>query len=131
LREDAGTVEPDRLCKRLGVSKRTLQRDLNVLRAAGEDIDYLRAERGYRTSVPAAAVAVGLCTKELAVVLIALDKVAREGDSELEETALAAQTKVRGVLEVVFPSIVGEVEKWTRELGPPADGARSCQDGGG
>lgn len=116
LRENAGTVETDRLCKRLGVSRRTLQRDLNILRAAGEDIDYLQAERGYRMSVPAAAVAAGLCAKELAAVLIALDDALRDGDSEFEETVQAARTKLRGVLDVDFPSVVGEVEKWSREL---------------
>ena len=121
LREHAGAVETDRLCRQLGVSKRTLQRDVSVLRAAGESIDYLRGEKGYRMALPAAAAVEVLCVKEIAAILTALDGAARDGDSEFDEFALSAGAKLRGVLEADFPSIVSEVEKWSRAFSPPDD----------
>ena len=132
LREHAGAVETDRLCSQLGVSKRTLQRDVSVLRAAGENIDYLRAEKGYRMALPAAAAVEVLCVKEVAAILTALDGAARDGDAEFDEFALSARAKLRGVLEADFPSIVSEVEKWSRAFRPsdsaiPRDAAQKTR----
>ena len=96
------------------MSRRTLRRDLTVLRRAGESVGYKRAEGGYRISVPTAQAAAVLGAKEFGALLAVARGAAPNSGSEFELTLRAVSEKLSRVLESEFAEALPEIEKWRR-----------------
>ncbi|MCZ6815347.1 MAG: HTH domain-containing protein [Planctomycetota bacterium] len=114
LRERPQALSAGRLCAELGVSRRTLRRDLTVLRRAGESVGYKRAEGGYRISVPTAQAAAVLSARELGALLAIARGAVPNSGSEFELGLRAASEKLRSALESEFAETLPEIEKWRR-----------------
>lgn len=125
LREHPQALSTRRLCTELGVSKRTLRRDLTVLRRAGENVGYVRTEGGYRISVPTAQIAAVLSAKEFGALLAVASGTAPNSGSEFELALRSVSEKIGRVLESEFAEALPEIEKWRRAFTQDAGGERS------
>lgn len=116
LREHLGAAKACELRDELGVSKRTLQRDIRALRDAGEAVDYLRSKASYRLSVPTAAMIGVLTAKELGAFLAVTDGAVPQPGSELESAARIGRAKLRNMLATDFQPVKAEAEEWRRKF---------------
>lgn len=112
LREHPQALSTRRLCTELGVSRRTLRRDLTVLRRAGENVGYVRTEGGYRISVPTAQIAAVLRAKEFGALLAVARGAAPNSGSEFEKALRDVSEKLSRQLESEFAAALPEIEKW-------------------
>ena len=67
--EADGTTDPETLARELGIGRRTLYRDLDLLRRAGVKLEYCREERRYRLDSLYMRLALGLTQDEAASIL--------------------------------------------------------------
>ena len=130
LREHPQALSTRRLCTELGVSRRTLRRDLTVLRRAGENVGYVRTEGGYRISVPTAQIAAVLGAKEFGALLAVARGAAPNSGSEFEKALRDVSEKLSRQLESEFADSLPEIEKWRRAFTRDADDERSFRSTG-
>ncbi len=114
LRERPQALSTRRLCTELGVSRRTLRRDLTVLRRAGENVGYKRTEGGYRISVPTAQAAAVLSAREFGALLAVAGGAVPNSASEFELALRAASEKLSSALESEFAETLPQIHKWRR-----------------
>lgn len=85
------------IARRLGVSLRTVYRDMDTLAASGIPIEGTRGE-GYRTTAAITLPPLNLTTTELEALHLGLAVMGEAGDGELREAALSLSAKIDAVL---------------------------------
>ena len=113
---DSRQPNSSHLCQELQISRRTLQRDIAVLRAAGDRIRYSKREDGYRAAESACILAELLTPKQMATVQALLDGLIPRPGSEFDEVRKIAAAKLRRFLADEFPTMTKDMESIIAEL---------------
>ncbi len=109
LRERGGASAKE-LCTELSVSIRTLQRDIEMLRGAGDKLDYSGKEKVYRVSEHGSLAAELLTAREFAGILAALEGLVPSKGSDFEAARRAIAAKLRDFLGKELPSALPQIE---------------------
>lgn len=86
------------LCKELSVSKRTLHRDINILRQAGVQIEYSQRDKGYFVTSLGPVLGEILTVREVAALFTCLDGYFPFPGSAFEGALEAAKAKLKAYL---------------------------------
>lgn len=116
LHDHLGRAKVCDLCDELGISRRTLQRDLSILRTAGEDIDYVQCEKCYRIAVRNAVGAAAPTARELGAFIAVMRGAVAEAGSDFESSLQAFGAKVQDMLAPELQAIMPEAEEWSRRF---------------
>jgi len=108
------------LCTRLGVSQRTIYRDMDRLTAAGVPVEGTRGT-GYRLAERIALPPLTLTPAELEALNLGIAIVAEAADPGLKSAAQSLADKIDAALP---QEVVAEAEAWKTALTPLANAAR-------
>ncbi|MEY8842283.1 helix-turn-helix transcriptional regulator, partial [Cribrihabitans sp. XS_ASV171] len=117
---DGGVHTAGALADRLGVSQRTLYRDMETLAARGVPVEGTRGE-GYRLAPRIVLPPLELSEAEMEALSLGLAIVGEAADPALKAAALVLADKVEAALPVEAPA---EAEAWKLAVNPLADAAR-------
>lgn len=120
LLQDGGLHKAEDMATRLGVSHRTIYRDMETLASSGVPVSGARG-RGYRTTRETALPQLSLTEEELGALTLGIAIVSETADPDLRRAALALAAKVDAALP---EQGIAAADAWKFETHPFADTAR-------
>ena len=111
LQKSPGTMGAASLCKALDISKRTLHRDIFILRRAGVQIDYSHRDKGYFVTTLGPVLGEILTVREVAALFTCLDGYLPRSGSTFENALEAATSKLKTSLLREHQSVKPAMEK--------------------
>ncbi len=111
-----GGAGAEELCQEFAVSLRTLQRDFDLLRLAGDKIEFSTESGRYHASGASCLLAEILTFRQFAAVFAALEGVVPSAGSQLARSCQEAAANIRKCLSEECPSFLNEVEGIVQEF---------------
>ena len=116
LQKSPGTMGATSLCKALDISKRTLHRDIFILRRAGVQIDYSHRDRGYFVTTLGPVLGEILTVREVAALFTCLDGDLPKPGTTFENALEAAKSKLKTSLLGEHQSVKPVMEKTIQDF---------------